>query len=155
MNSTMPGVLGSDRRRSQKQLSRKVFVSAAVILAASVFLGFSRTYYLHRFFGMPDLSTFLHVHGVVMTAWIALFLIQTLLISAHQVVLHRNLGVLGIVSATLVVAFGISATFIAARREVLAQAKDVSLVLTVLLLEVTQMSMFAIFVTAGMRLRNQ
>ena len=90
-----------------------------------------------------------------MTSWITLFLVQTLLISARRVQLHRKLGLLGIVFAVLVVAFGVSATVIAAKREVAAQTPGVPIVITVLALELTQMLMFGGFVFAGLWLRNR
>ena len=135
--------------------TRKLFVRSAVLISICVFAGFSRTYYLHQWFGLPNLSVFLHAHGFAMTLWIALFLIQTLLVSARMVSLHRNLGILGLVSAVLVVLFGTSATIIAARRQVLAQASNVPLVITVLALELTQMLMFATLVTGGLLLRTR
>lgn len=138
-----------------RRSSRKLFVSAASLIAISVFVGFSRTYYLHRWFHKPDLTLFLHVHAAAMTLWIALFLIQTLLIQADQTELHRRLGFLGIISAALVPVFGVSATVIAARREVLAHAPDVSIVIVVLALELMQMLMFAGFVTAGFLFRGR
>jgi hypothetical protein len=135
--------------------SRKLFVFAALLIAIAVFAGFSRTYYLHRWFRQPALSTFLHVHAIVMTSWIALFLIQTLLISGRRIALHRRLGFVGMISATLVPVFGILATVIAARREVLVHAQDVRIVIIVLALELIQMLMFAGFVTAGFLLRDR
>ena len=138
-----------------RRSSRKLFLSAALLVAISVFVGFSRTYYLHRWFHKPNLTLFLHVHAAAMTLWIALFLIQTLLIQADQTALHRKLGVLGIVSAALVPIFGVSATVIAARREVLAHAQDVSIVIVVLALELTQMLTFAGFAAGGFLLRKR
>jgi hypothetical protein len=143
-----------DSRRVQK-LSRRLFGSAALLIAISVFVAFSRTYYLHRWFHKPDLSLFLHVHALVMTSWVALFLVQTLLIPAGKATLHRKLGLLGLISAALVPILGALATVMAARREVLAHAQDVPVVIVVLALELTQMLMFAGFVGAGFLLRKR
>lgn len=138
-----------------RRSSRKLFASAALLIASSVFVAFSRTYFLHRWFHKPNLSLFLHVHAAAMTLWIALFLIQTLLIPAGQPALHRKLGLLGMASAALVPLFGASATVIAARREVLAHAQDVPIVIVVLALELTQMLMFTGFAAAGFLLRKR
>lgn len=135
--------------------SRRLFVSVSVLIALAVFGGFSPTYYLHRWFHKPDLSLFLHVHAATMTLWIALFLIQTILIPAGMAALHRKLGLLGIVSAALVPILGVAATIIAARREVQAHAQDVPIVIIVLALELTQMVMFAGFAAAGFLLRRR
>jgi hypothetical protein len=48
-----------------------------------------------------------HVHGLVMTAWIVLFLTQTLLVAKRRTDLHRRLGVAGAALAIVVVALGI------------------------------------------------
>jgi hypothetical protein len=138
-----------------RRFSRKLYVSAAVLIFLLIFVGFSRTYYLHRWFGMPDLSLFLHVHAFAMSLWIALFFIQTLLISVRQVRLHQNLGILGILSAALVPTLGVSATVMAARREVAMHTHNVSIAITVLALELTQMLMFSGFAAAGFILRNR
>ena len=144
----------ADSLRIQRS-SRRLFVSAAVLIAISVFVGFSRTHYLHRWFHKPNLSLFLHVHAAVMSSWIALFLIQALLIPAGKTAFHRKLGLLGMVLATLVPIFGVSATIMAARREVLAHAQDAPIVKIVLALELTQMLIFAGFVAAGFLLRKR
>lgn len=138
-----------------RRSSRSLFVSAALLIAISVFVGFSRTYYLHHWFQKPNLTLFLHVHAATMTSWIALFLIQTMLIPTRRVALHRKLGALGIVSAALVPIFGVSATVIAARREVLVHAQDVPIVIVVLAFELTQMLMFTGFTAAGFLLRKR
>ena len=134
---------------------RRLFTCLAVTIAILVFVGFSRTYYLHSFFKTARFSTFLHVHGAVMTGWIVLFTAQTFLITSHRVRLHRALGMFGAGYAALVVVMGCTATVLAARREVLAHSQFVSGFLTVLALELTQMFLFASLVASGVWLRNR
>lgn len=134
---------------------RRFFGWLAVAIALLVFVGFSRTYYLHSLFGTPSLSTFLHVHGAVMTGWIVLFAAQTFLIASHRVRLHRILGIFGAGYAVLVVIMGCTATVIAARREVLAHSQFVAAFLSVLALELTQMFLFVSLVGAGVWFRNR
>jgi hypothetical protein len=74
---------------------RRFYGWAAVTVALIVLVGFARTYYLKAFFGTRTLTPFVHFHGLVMSAWVVLFIVQTRLIAAHRVVLHRALGVLG------------------------------------------------------------
>jgi hypothetical protein len=68
-------------------------VAMAVLIAVIVFVGFSPTFYLRSTFN-PDksLSIFLHVHGFALSAWIVLFLVQTLLIVNGSPGLHRRVG---------------------------------------------------------------
>ncbi len=137
------------------QSERRFFAGLAVLIAALVFVGFSRTYYLHSLFETPKLSIFLHVHGAVMTGWIALFAVQTFLITSNHTRVHRALGTFGAAYAVLVVVMGSTATVLAAQREVLAHSQFVSSILTVLALELTQMLLFASLVASGVWLRNR
>jgi len=115
--------------------SHKFFVWLSALVLILVIAGFARTYFFHRWFGTPDLSRFMHVHAVVMTSWIVLFFVQSILISARRVRLHRTLGFAGIAFAFLVVAFGVSATVMSARREVTAHSRETPTFLVVLALE--------------------
>jgi hypothetical protein len=78
----------------------------AVAMAVTVFAGFSRSYFLKAHFGTPELSLLLHVHGLVFTSWVLLFLSQTTLVAAGRTDVHRRLGVAGAVLATLVLILG-------------------------------------------------
>jgi hypothetical protein len=86
-----------------RRAERRFFAATASFIAIFVFVGFSRTYYFHSFFGMPDLSLFLHIHGAVMSGWIAIFFVQTALVSVDRVAAHRALGIFGAGYAALVV----------------------------------------------------
>jgi hypothetical protein len=54
--------------------TRRFYVGIAVAVLITVFLGFSRTYFLKGYYGTPELSFLLHVHGLVFTSWVLLFL---------------------------------------------------------------------------------
>lgn len=140
---------------SRGQSERRFFAWLAGSIVILVFVGFSRTYYLHSLFRTPTLSMFLHVHAAVMTGWIVLFAVQTFLITANHTHMHRVLGVFGAGYAVLVVAMGCTATVLSARREVRAHSEFVSGFLTVLALELTQMLLFGSLVALGVRLRNR
>jgi hypothetical protein len=84
----------------------RYFAAAWTVAAVLVFLGFARTYFLRAFFTSKALPLVLHLHGAFMTAWLALFIVQVKLIAAHRVRLHRRLGVLGAVLASLIVIVG-------------------------------------------------
>jgi hypothetical protein len=101
---------------------RRFYGWSAVAVALIALAGFARTYYLKGFFGTPTLTAFVHFHGLVMSAWVALFFVQTRLIAAHRIALHRTLGVLGCGLAVLVVVAAAAATLQAADREVAAHS---------------------------------
>ncbi|GLH71959.1 hypothetical protein GETHLI_04610 [Geothrix limicola] len=80
-----------------------------------VLLGFAKTYYLKLAFGTPALPPLLHLHGLVMTLWFALFLVQTRLVAARRVDLHKKLGLLGAFLAASVLVVGTVTAITAAR----------------------------------------
>jgi uncharacterized membrane protein YozB (DUF420 family) len=99
-------------RRGRTRLYR----TAAVLALAIVLVGFSRTFFLKPFFhAPPPLSLLTIVHGCIMTAWFVLFIVQTQLVAAGNVRLHRRLGVAGIALAALVLLAGTTTAIVGAR----------------------------------------
>ena len=94
----------------------RYFSVVALAVTATVLAGFIPLYTLRLLHHDPNLTLLVHAHGFVMTAWIALFLTQTLLISSHQIDLHRRLGIFGVGIAALVVLVGMPTLVNAAAR---------------------------------------
>lgn len=94
---------------------RRFYTMAAWTAAAIVVLGFAKTYYLKVFFGTPSLSPLFHIHGLVMSLWIVLFIIQTQLVASHKVTLHKKLGMFGGLVAVSVLVVGFLGAVTAAR----------------------------------------
>lgn len=91
-----------------RQYDRKLFAAIALVFPLTVLLGFARTYYLKVAFGTPPLSRpLVHVHGALMTTWVAFFIAQVWLIRSKNHRTHMKFGMLGIVLgvAIIVVAF--------------------------------------------------
>jgi hypothetical protein len=109
-SSPLPAMMPAEsatRRRRADHLFYSIF---SYLILASVFFGFSRTYYLKEFFDSPPLAPIFHVHAVVFTAWLLLFVTQTSLISAGRVRIHQWLGYGGVFLAAAMVAVGFAAT---------------------------------------------
>jgi len=87
----------------------------AITSAIAVFIGFYGSYYLKALFGSPALSSLVHVHGMLFTAWIILLIAQTWLVSIRRTDIHRRLGVAGAVLAGTMTIAGV-ATAVAALR---------------------------------------
>ena len=87
---------------------RLFYTGMALAIAITVFAGFARTYYLRPYFGTPALSPLLNLHGLVFSSWLLLFFIQTVLVAAKRIRVHRRLGIVGAVIAALVVVVGTS-----------------------------------------------
>ena len=86
--------------------TRRFYVGMAIAIAITVFAGFSRTYFLKSYFGSPELSRLLHIHGVIFTAWVLFLLAQTTLVATGRTYIHRRMGVAGAVLAVLLVVVG-------------------------------------------------
>lgn len=102
---------------------RVFYGSIAVAAAAVTFAGFAPTFYLRLFDGGPTatvtgapFTALVSLHGAVFTAWVALFILQTALISARRVKVHRQLGVVGAVLAGVMVVVGTLTGIAMARR---------------------------------------
>src|SRR5690349_4767657 len=87
---------------------RPLYLLAAVVIPLIVLAGFARTYYLKGFFATPPLPNLIvQVHGIVMTAWVVLFIVQVMLVAKRRTKLHQQLGILGACLAALVFVVGI------------------------------------------------
>jgi hypothetical protein len=75
---------------------RLFFVVMASAVIVTVFAGFAPTFYLRGSFTQTrPMSVLLHVHGIVFSAWVSFFLIQTLLIARGSRRLHQRFGWIG------------------------------------------------------------
>ena len=84
-----------DWRRSD----RRVYAAVAVFFVLVVLLGFGRTYYFRFAVDGPAVPSLLvHLHGFVMTLWVAFFVSQVWLIRTMRAKVHMNMGMLGIKS---------------------------------------------------------
>lgn len=89
-----------------KRRERFFYTGMAAAILLTVFAGFSRTYYLRPVFQTQPLMPLLHLHGLIFTCWIALFLTQTTLVAAKRTRTHMRLGIAGGVLAVLMVLIG-------------------------------------------------
>src|SRR6266478_6252833 len=71
------------------------FSAMALLILATVFVGFARTYYLAGVFHAPLPSLIIHLHGAAFSCWILLLVTQTSLVSTGHVDIHRRLGIAG------------------------------------------------------------
>ena len=82
--ASVPFATGADRGEA------RFFFTMASLMVATILAGFSLNIYVGRStFASPLL---VHAHGVVMLAWLGIYLIQNSLIFADNVALHRRFG---------------------------------------------------------------
>ncbi len=138
---------------------RWFFNSMAVAAALVVFGGFAPTYYLKGLYATPILSPLRHLHGIVFTLWIVLFLAQTTLIAAGRTAVHRRLGMVGglLAAAMLVVgaALAIAAAKYPSEQSVASVAQGFPPPLVFLVIPLTDLAVFAVFIASGVYNRRK
>ena len=138
---------------------RAFYSGMAIVMALTVVIGFGPTFYLRGYFGAPvsltglvTMTPLVRAHGVVFTAWVLLFVVQTRLIASRNVAMHRRTGVAGIVLAALMVAVGLPTALVAAAR---GSAPIGMEPLVFLVVPVFDLILFVGFVTAAVLRRRE
>lgn len=95
---------------SRQKAERIFFAAAGGFLFIIMLVGFQQFYLHGRAFPahpiFPPLKGLIIAHGIAMTCWMTLFLVQTILIVSNNVRTHMMLGLFGIAVAASVVVFG-------------------------------------------------
>jgi hypothetical protein len=134
------------KARTQQIRDRRFYLVMAIASATLVFLAFARTYYLKTYFGTPQLTPLVELHGIVFTTWMVFFVVQTALIASNRPGIHRRLGYAGGALASVMVVLG---TLVAVRAERLGHHAGGPDPETIFLFSLGDILTFAIFVAAG------
>jgi hypothetical protein len=109
-----PSVSAAEPRTNVRRASnpaRLLYAAVAALLLVLTALGFQQFYLHGRAYPAhelpPPLKTILIVHGIAMTGWILLFLVQSLLIAGGSRRVHMALGWLGTALAACIVFVGL------------------------------------------------
>jgi len=106
--------------RDQAKTRERIFYTGmSVAILATVFAGFSRTFYLRPHFQqVQPLVPLLIVHGIVFSSWILLLITQTSLVAARRTRTHMKLGIAGGVLAASMVVIGTVTAIVRAKGSV-------------------------------------
>ena len=126
------------------------FAAMALLILATVFIGFARTYFLAGVFHAKLPSALVHLHGAIFSSWILLLLTQIALISTGRVTWHKRLGIVGAILAGLMVIVGFMTLVAAVRRHATFGMSIESLFAD----DVLQLSLFAVLVFWAVRVRR-
>jgi len=78
---------------------RAFYTGMGLAIAATVVWGFAPSFYFSRWMTAPpttpEIGLLLALHGGVFTAWVALMVVQPMLIASRNLALHRKLGYFG------------------------------------------------------------
>ncbi|MCU1242992.1 MAG: hypothetical protein JWO71_3718 [Candidatus Acidoferrum typicum] len=135
---------------NRRRYEHLFFSAMALLILATVFLGFARTYFLAGIFRAPLPNWLIHVHGAAFSSWIILLVTQTSLVSAGRTDIHRRLGVLGFALASLMVVLGMVAGTDALRRGFAPPGIDAK---TFYIIPITDMLFFGTLVFFAFRAR--
>lgn len=124
--------ISSMRRIRVHEGERTLFFPAmATVMMLIALVGFSRTFYFRAFTGVEDpvtggsLPLQVVIHGFVFSLWMLIFLLQSWLVFARRIRVHRTLGYAGLATAVLVVVFGAIATIYFVPRAVAANVPTI------------------------------
>jgi hypothetical protein len=89
---------------------RAFYTGMGLAIAATAIWGFAPSFYFSRWMvappTTPEIGPLLALHGAVFTAWIALMVVQPMLIASRNLALHRRLGYFGAGVAAAMVLLG-------------------------------------------------
>jgi hypothetical protein len=120
----MPAAAVPAPRAANPAAYDRVFYSGiAIVMALTTFIGFAPTFYLRSAFGAPvsltglaEITPVVMAHGVIFTAWVLLFIVQTSLIATRNVALHRRMGLASMALVAAMIAVGLPTAIAAAKR---------------------------------------
>ena len=135
----------------RRNIERRLYTVAALVAMLVVFAGFAKTYYLKLAFGTPPLTGLQQLHGLVMSSWFVLFLVQARLVASGRTDLHRRLGVLGAAIAAAMLVVGTTTAITGARLGHTPGPPP----LAFLIVPIADMAVFAVLVGAGLWFRRR
>jgi len=91
------------RTGAKANASHQFYFAMALTCLAIAVLGFMPTYFLPMAQGRFKAEPLVHIHGLVLFSWMALFCTQTWLVAQGKTVAHRTWGMLGVAIATAMV----------------------------------------------------
>jgi hypothetical protein len=88
---------------ARTNVSRQFYFAMALTCLIIAVLGFMPTYFVPMVEGKFKGPPLVHIHGLVLFAWMAFFCTQTWLVARGKTLAHRTWGVLGVSIATAMV----------------------------------------------------
>lgn len=127
---------------------RLFFAAMALMLIGFVLIGFWHSYFSRGLIFAPMPSLLVGIHGVLFVGWLALFVVQVLLIGTGRVKIHRRLGPLVAVWGLGMVLVGPPTVLIAFRRP------DSGITPPILFGDLAQILVFAVLIGRGLMARR-
>lgn len=152
--------IASTQQVHARDRDRTFFTVAAIANALVIAAGFGYSTYVRLMlgdprFGGPTLSTLVRLHAAVSTAWTVLLIVQTRLIAARRVGVHRRLGIVGAMAALALVGLGWVVAVSALNRGVAVGTLPATLAQQIFILSFQELVVFTTLVSAALWLRKR
>ena len=144
------------RAARRHPIARWYYLAATLVMMAMVARGFWPSYVGPLVRGGVQRFWVIHLHGAVFAGWMVLFLIQAALIAGGETAVHRRIGnVLGIAYGVLVLALGLTVSFVAPVLHVRAGEWTVDRAAGFLIYPLVDMVLWAGFFSAAIAYRKK
>ena len=125
----------------------RFYLSMAVAMTATAFLGFVPTFWVPLAQGIPERIGVLAIHSLLFFGWMLLLIYQSWLAASGNIARHRDVGMIGVSLATAMTIFGTLAAINAAQRAIAANLADDGKAF--MIVPMSAIVAFAILVTAA------
>jgi hypothetical protein len=112
---TTAKVVSPARRFTTRPSDHRFFSAMAIVSSLTIIAGFFNTYGQKVMAGEPAVPFIIHVHALVFTSWLIVFVAQTTLVLGGRTDLHRRLGAASMVLAAMMLVVGVMTAITAAR----------------------------------------
>jgi uncharacterized membrane protein len=142
-------LLKADSNKHKQRYDHYFFLAMAIILLVTFFIGFAPSYYLAGMTNAPLPDKTIHIHAIVFTIWILLYITQVSLVFINKVNLHRQLGMISFVFTFVMVTTGLMASVDALKRTIAPGVDEL-----LFIINITMTLGFASFVAAAYKMRS-
>jgi hypothetical protein len=143
----------TDARHWKADRAGSFYLAIAMVAVLAVAIGFSTTYFIPVAGGTFAGPPVAHVHGLLFMAWIAMLLLQPMLVRQGRSRLHRKLGLIALPLALAMAASGLGVGTFAVSRDLAAGGGGVAY--SQLIGVVAAMTIFVVYVSIALAARRK
>jgi hypothetical protein len=141
----------SINKLNKKKPKRYFYVAMAILFLVLTFLGFFPSFQAMQQ-GTLEVNWLVHVHSAIMTSWLFLYLMQTILAATGNLRIHKQLGIL---SFTLGILVTIVMVLVSFRMIFANHPPEGSFIFDLLLFDFYEIICFSLFFWWGMGIRKK
>ncbi len=139
----------TDSDTLRKRYEHFFFSGMTLLLLATFFIGFASSYYLAGITNAPLPDKTIHVHAIVFTIWMLLFVAQVSLTFINKVNIHRQLGIISFCFTFLMIPSGLMASVDTLKRTIAPGIDEL-----LFMINITMLLGFTSFMAAAYRMKN-